>query len=38
VDRLRLVQFGGVSPTWAESGDAARAYLKANAAQWEPPA
>lgn len=38
VDRLRLVQFGGVSPTWAESGDACRAYLAANAAAWELPA
>ena len=35
VDRLRLVQFGGVSPTWVESGDAARAYLRANMTAWE---
>lgn len=34
-DRLRLVQFGGAEPTWAESGDACRAYLAANAAAWE---
>ena len=34
-DKLRLVQFGGVSPTWAESGDACRAYLAANAGEWE---
>ena len=34
-DKLRLVQFGGVSPTWMESGDACRAYLKANMAEWE---
>ena len=35
VDRLRLIQFGGVSPIWAESGEACRAYLIANAAAWE---
>ena len=34
-DKLRLIQFGGVSPTWMESGNACRAYLRANAAEWE---
>jgi hypothetical protein len=34
-DKLRLVQFGGVNHTWMESGDACRAYLKANMAEWE---
>ena len=34
-DKLRLVQFGGVSPTWAESGAACRAYLAAKIAEWE---
>ena len=34
-DKLRLIQFGGVSPTWMESGDACRAYLKANISEWE---
>lgn len=33
-DRLRLVAFGGLLATWAESRAAAVAYLKANAAAW----
>jgi len=39
-EKLRMIQFGG-SPggcTWMTSGDAARAYVKANLAQWEAPA
>ena len=38
VDYLRVVFFGYAHagwPTWAESGDEARAYLRANAAEWE---
>lgn len=35
VNRLRLIQFGGASPTWDESRVAATAYLKANSATWE---
>lgn len=34
-DKLRLIQFGGDNAEWSVSGDACRAYLKANAAQWE---
>lgn len=34
VHRLRVVLFGGVNATYQESGDAARAYLAANAAAW----
>lgn len=33
-DRLRVLLFGGASPTWAQSRAAAVAYLAANAAAW----
>ena len=33
-DYLRMAVFGGVDATWAESGQAARAYLAANVAEW----
>jgi hypothetical protein len=33
--RLRVIQFGGASPTWAESSAAARQYIQDNAAEWE---
>jgi len=37
-DKLRMIQFGAPSAcAWSTSGDAARAYVKANLAQWEPP-
>jgi hypothetical protein len=35
-DRLRLIAFGGVDATWAESHAAVTAYLAANRADWEP--
>ena len=35
VDYVRMALFGGVNATWAESGEAARAYIAANAAGWE---
>lgn len=35
-DYLRFLLFGGAGATWQESGDACRAYLIANAAEWEP--
>lgn len=34
-NKLRLIQFGGVGSAWMASGDACRAYLKANSAAWE---
>lgn len=34
VARVRFVLFGGASATYQESGDAARAYLTANAVAW----
>ena len=34
-DKLRFLLFGGVDATWEESGDACRAYLAANVAEWE---
>ena len=34
-DYLRVALFGGLAATWDESGDACRAYLAANAAEWE---
>lgn len=36
VQRLRIVLFGGVSATYAESQAAVLAYLAANSAAWEP--
>jgi hypothetical protein len=33
-DRLRMIQFGGVDPTWEESRQAVIAYLIANGAAW----
>lgn len=37
-DYLRIIAFGhdGSWPAWSVSGDAARAYKTANAAEWEP--
>jgi len=35
-DYLRFLMFGGVGASWMESGDACRAYLAANQAEWEP--
>ena len=35
VDRLRMILFGGASPTWEKSRQAVVQYLKANAAEWE---
>jgi len=32
---LRMALFGGPSATWMESGDECRAYLAANAEEWE---
>ena len=34
-NKLRLVEFGGEGVPWMTSGDACRAYLKANMAAWE---
>ncbi len=34
-NRLRLIAFGGLLATWAESHDAVTAYLAANSAAWE---
>lgn len=34
-DYLRFLLFGGDGATWQESGDACRAYLAANSAEWE---
>jgi len=34
-DYVRMALFGGLNATWAESGDACRAYLAENAAEWE---
>jgi hypothetical protein len=34
-DYIRVVLFGGVGATWQDSGDAARAYLATNSAEWE---
>lgn len=34
-DYLRVALFGGVGAAWGDSGDEARAYLAANAAEWE---
>ena len=34
-DYLRVALFGGIGATWAESGDACRAYLAVHAAEWE---
>lgn len=34
VARVRFLFFGGASATYAQSGDAARAYLAANAQAW----
>ena len=34
-NRLRLIRFGGASPTWEQSRQAAVLYLKDNAAAWE---
>lgn len=33
-DYLRLVQFGGVGSSWIQSNQAAREYLRDNAAAW----
>jgi hypothetical protein len=33
--RLKLIAFGGVGASWAESNAAVLAYLKNNAPQWE---
>ena len=35
-DYLRMALFGGLSATWLESGDEARAYLALYSDQWEP--
>ena len=35
VDRLKLLVFGGTDATWMESGDACRAFLAANIAEWD---
>lgn len=35
-DKLRLIAFGGVDATYAESHAAVLAFLVANAAAWEP--
>ncbi|RPJ54593.1 MAG: hypothetical protein EHM23_28625 [Acidobacteria bacterium] len=37
-NKARLVQFGGVTPTWDESRLAALQYVKDNQAAWEPAA
>ncbi len=34
-DRLRFLLFGGINATWQESGDACRAFLSVNKADWE---
>lgn len=34
-DYIRFLLFGGAGAAWRESGDACRAYLAANAAEWE---
>ena len=36
VNKLRLGVFGGIDADWGTSLEAGRAFLKANAAQWEP--
>jgi hypothetical protein len=35
-DYLQFLLFGGAGATWQQSGDGCRAYLAANAAEWEP--
>lgn len=37
VNKLRLGVFGGIDADWGTSLQACRAFLKANAAQWEAP-
>ncbi|MGD9405541.1 MAG: hypothetical protein PVH95_10370 [Anaerolineae bacterium] len=34
-DYLRMALYGGTSATWTQSGDKARAYIAANADEWE---
>ena len=35
-DYIRMALFAGTNASWSESGDAARGYLAANRAEWEP--
>lgn len=35
VDKLQVAVFGGLSSTWPQSGNEARAYLSANIDEWQ---